>query len=105
MSSEESARPSIIQQAVENNDPQLAQEALLEIESMLASSRDEEQKIYLLCSRANCNLVLENFDDAQRSLDVALNARPDESKQNGLRLDASRHGPAERKLCGRVREI
>ncbi len=72
---------SIIQRAVESNDPILAEKALIQIESLLNSSPDDEQRIYLLFSRANCHLVLENFEEARRDLDVALKARPDEASK------------------------
>lgn len=72
---------SIIQRAVENDDPKMAREALLEIESRLASSSDVEERIYLLFSRANCQVVLGDFSDAQRSLDIAVRARPDEASR------------------------
>jgi tetratricopeptide (TPR) repeat protein len=72
---------SVIQKAIESKDPGLAKHALREIEIRLCSPADEEEKIYLLFSRANCYLVLGSFDDAREALDVALEERRDESSQ------------------------
>jgi tetratricopeptide (TPR) repeat protein len=71
----------IIQQAVELNDPDLAKEALQEIEALLRASSDPEDRLYLLFSRASCHEILGDFEGARVHLTLALRERPDESSQ------------------------
>jgi lipoprotein NlpI len=70
-----------IQRAVELDDPELAKEALQEIEVLLRSSSDQEERLYLLFSRANCYEILGNSEEARLHLALALQERPDESSQ------------------------
>jgi tetratricopeptide (TPR) repeat protein len=63
---------SVIQEAVEGNDPNLAAEALREIAIRLSTVTDHEEKMYLLFSRANCYGILQNFTEARRHLELAL---------------------------------
>jgi tetratricopeptide (TPR) repeat protein len=63
---------SVIQRAVELNDPNLAKEALREIDVLLTSSSDQNERVYLLFSRSSCYGVLGNFVQARRQLAVAL---------------------------------
>ena len=71
----------IIQKAVESNDPDLVKDALQEIEVLLGTSSDQEDRLYLLFSRASCYGILGNFEEARRHLTFALRERPDESSQ------------------------
>src|ERR1035437_2540840 len=70
-----------IQRAVELDDPKLAKDALQEIEVLLRASSDQEEKLYLLFSRANCYEILGNFEEARVHLALALRERPDESSK------------------------
>jgi tetratricopeptide (TPR) repeat protein len=63
---------SVIQEAVEGNDPKLAAEALREIAVRLGTVTDHEEKMLLLFSRAHCYGILENFNEARRHLELAL---------------------------------
>ena len=65
---------SVIQQAVEGNDPDLAREALREIDVLLGSVSDPNARKYLLFSRASCYAVLGDLVEARRQLAVALDA-------------------------------
>jgi hypothetical protein len=55
----------IIQRAVELNDPDLAKEALQEIEALLRASSDPEDRLYLLFSRASCDEILGDFEERE----------------------------------------
>jgi tetratricopeptide (TPR) repeat protein len=71
---------SVIQKAVEANDPDLAREALGEIEVLLASLPDRNERKYLLFSMASCYGILGNFGEARKQLAKALdeaNGDPD----------------------------
>jgi hypothetical protein len=63
---------SVIQRAVELNDPDLAKEALREIDVLLSSSSDQNERVYLLFSRSSCYGILGDFVEARRQLGVAL---------------------------------
>jgi tetratricopeptide (TPR) repeat protein len=63
---------SVIQRAVELNDPDLAKEALREIDVLLSSSSDQNERVYLLFSRSSCYGILGDFAEARRQLAVAL---------------------------------
>lgn len=69
---------SVIQKAVECGDPDLARGALLEIERLLVSSTDRNERVYLLFSRASCCGILGDFVEARHQLTLALDeARED----------------------------
>ncbi len=72
---------SIIKRAVELNDPALAKEALREIDVLFGASSDENERVYLLFSRASCYGILGNFEEARRQLSSALRERPDDCTQ------------------------
>jgi tetratricopeptide (TPR) repeat protein len=75
-------KESVIQRAVELNDPDLAKEALREIDVILSSSSDQNQRGYLLFTRAFCYGILGDFVEARRQLAVALDeGRGDPSAQ------------------------
>lgn len=63
---------SVIQRAVELNDPDLARDALREIVMLLGSSSDQNERVYLLFSRASCYGILGDFVEARRQLAAAL---------------------------------
>ncbi len=65
-------KESVIQRAVELNDPDLAKEALREIDVLLSSSSDRNERVYLLFGRSSCYGVLGDFAEARRQLAVAL---------------------------------
>ena len=69
---------SVIQKAVEGNDPDLARMALLEIDVLLGSSSTRGEREYLFFSRASCYAILGNFVEARRQLKVALDEAPDD---------------------------
>jgi tetratricopeptide (TPR) repeat protein len=69
---------SVIQQAVEGNDPELARQALHQIDLLVQSSSDSNDKVYLLFSKASCYGILRDFVEARRQLDYALRQRPDD---------------------------
>jgi hypothetical protein len=72
---------SIIQDAIELNDPTLAKEALREIHMRLGSSSDQNERMYLLFSSVSCYGILGDFQEARKSLSSAFRERPDESSQ------------------------
>ncbi len=61
-----------IQKAVELNDPGLALQALREIDVLLASLSNRNERVYLLFSKASCYGTLGNFLEARRHLALAL---------------------------------
>jgi len=63
---------SVIRRAVELNDPDLAREALEEIDVLLGVSSDQNERVYLLFSRASCCGILGDFVEARRQLAAAL---------------------------------
>ena len=63
---------SVIRRAVELNDPDLAREALREIDILLGSSSSQNERVYLFLSRASCYGILGDFVEARRQLAVAL---------------------------------
>ena len=63
---------SIIRRAVELSDPDLAREALQEIDVLLGLSSDQNERVYLLFSRAFCYGILGDFLEARRQLAIAL---------------------------------
>src|SRR6267143_1485107 len=62
----------VIQEAIEGNDPKLATEALREIAIRLGTATDHNERMLLLFSRAHCYGILENFAEAKRHLELAL---------------------------------
>jgi tetratricopeptide (TPR) repeat protein len=72
---------SLIQEAVESNDPELAKAALREIDVSLGSSSDQNERVYLLFSSASCYGILGDFEEARRRLSSALRERPDDSSR------------------------
>jgi len=66
---------SIIKSAIEESDPVLAQDALREIDVLLSSSSGNN-KGYLLFSKASCYGILGDFEEARRTLDIALRENP-----------------------------
>jgi tetratricopeptide (TPR) repeat protein len=69
---------SVIQKAVEGNDPDLAREALGQIEALLGSSIDQNERVCLLFSRASCYAILGDFVEARRRLAMALDEGSDD---------------------------
>jgi tetratricopeptide (TPR) repeat protein len=69
---------SVIQKAVESNDPDLAREALGQIEAILGSSTDQNERVCLLFSRASCYAILGDFAEARRRLAIALDEGSDD---------------------------
>jgi tetratricopeptide (TPR) repeat protein len=69
---------SVIQRAVELNDPGLAEAALHEIDALLGSSSDTNERVYLLFSRASCYGILGKFEEAREQLTSALREKPDD---------------------------
>lgn len=67
----------LIQDAIENSDPALAKEALVEIDSSLQAPLDENQRVHLLLSKSSCYAVLGDFVKARESLRSALQQQPD----------------------------
>lgn len=63
---------SVIQNAVELNDPTLAREALTEIDRLLGSTPDLTERLYLLFSKSSCHGILGNFKEAREQLSLAL---------------------------------
>jgi tetratricopeptide (TPR) repeat protein len=70
---------SVIQDAIELNDPTLAKDALREIDMRLDSSSDQNERVYLLFSSASCYGILGDFQGARKKLGLAFRERPDES--------------------------
>jgi tetratricopeptide (TPR) repeat protein len=69
---------SVIQKAVEGNDPDLAREALGQIQAILGSSTDQNERVCLLFSRASCYVILGDFAEARRRLVIALDEGRDD---------------------------
>ncbi len=67
---------SVIKRAVELNDPILAKDALREIDIRLRSSSDQNERAYLLFSKASCYGILGDFEQARRQLSSALRDNP-----------------------------
>ena len=67
---------SMIQNAIERRDPVLAREALAQIDLLLASTSDPNERVYLLFSRSSCYGVLGDFEEARKQLSLALQERP-----------------------------
>jgi tetratricopeptide (TPR) repeat protein len=72
---------SVIQDAIEHDDPALAKEALREIDARLDSSSDQNERVYLLFSSASCYGILGDFQEARKKLSSAFRERPDESSR------------------------
>jgi tetratricopeptide (TPR) repeat protein len=70
---------SVIDNAIELNDPALAKDALREIDMRLDSSSDQNERVYLLFSSASCYGILGDFEEARKKLGLAFRERPDES--------------------------
>ena len=69
---------SVIQRAVESQDATFAAQALDEIASLLSNtSTNEEERQYLLFSRASCYVLLRDFTNARHALSLALQDCPD----------------------------
>jgi len=67
---------SVIQRAIELRDPKLAREALREIDLLLASTSDPDERVYLLFSKSSCYGILGNFEEARKQLSSALEQEP-----------------------------
>ena len=72
---------SVIKRAVELNDPVLAKDALREIDIRLRSSSDQNERAYLLFSKASCYGILGDFEQARRQLTCALRDNPNRYAQ------------------------
>jgi len=72
---------SLIKRAVELGDPALAKDALQEIDVLLRASTDENERVYLLFSKASCYGILGHFEEARRQLEAALRERTDDRTQ------------------------
>ena len=63
---------SVIQNAIELRDPTLARQALGEIDLLLSSTPDPNERVYLLFSKSSCHGILGNFEEARQQLTLAL---------------------------------
>jgi len=79
---------SVIQRAIELRDPKLAREALREIDLLLASTSDPDERVYLLFSKSSCYGILGNFEEARKQLSSALEQEP-EGPNTRLAFDLS----------------
>lgn len=70
---------SIIQTAIDSQDPVLAEEALREIDLRLASTLDSNDRVYLFFSASSCYGILRDFKKAQEHLSFALQQQPDDA--------------------------
>jgi tetratricopeptide (TPR) repeat protein len=68
----------IIQHAIEGRDPALAKEALGQIDLLLGSTTDPNEKVYLLFSKSSCYGILGNFQEARTQLSLALQQQPED---------------------------
>jgi tetratricopeptide (TPR) repeat protein len=68
---------SVIQNAIELRDPTLAREALREIDLLLGSTPDPNERVYLLFSKSSCYGILGNFEEARKQLSLALEQEPE----------------------------
>jgi tetratricopeptide (TPR) repeat protein len=68
---------SVIQDAIEQRDPKLAREALREIDLLLGSTPDPNERVYLLFSKSSCYGILGNFEEARNQLSLALEQEPE----------------------------
>jgi len=69
---------SVISKAIELRDPTLPGKALTEIDLLLRSTADLNEKVYLLFSKSSCLGILGNFDEARQQLTLALQQGPDD---------------------------
>jgi tetratricopeptide (TPR) repeat protein len=69
---------SVIQNAIEQRDPTLARDALREIDLLLGSTPDPNERIYLLFSKSSCHGILGNFEEARQQLSLALQQEPED---------------------------
>lgn len=69
---------SMIQKAVESQDPVLARKALREIDSLLSGTSDRNERVYLLFSKSSCFGILGDFNEARTQLFLALKERPED---------------------------
>ena len=69
---------SVIQNAIELRDPTLAGKALREIDLLLGSTPDPNERVYLLFSKSSCHGILGNFEEARQQLSLALQQEPED---------------------------
>ena len=69
---------SVISKAIELRDPTLPGKALTEIDLLLRSTADLNEKVYLLFSKSSCLGIPGNFDEARQQLTLALQQGPDD---------------------------
>jgi len=69
---------SVIQNAIELRDPTLARKALREIDVLLGSTPDPNERVYLLFSKSSCHGILGNFEEAREQLCLALQQEPED---------------------------
>jgi tetratricopeptide (TPR) repeat protein len=69
---------SVIQNAIELRDPTLARKALREIDLLLGSTADPNERVYLLFSKSSCYGILGNFEEAREQLSLALQQKPED---------------------------
>ena len=69
---------SVIQSAIEQRDPTLARDALREIDLLLGSTPDPNERIYLRFSKSSCHGILDNFEEARQQLSLALQQEPED---------------------------
>lgn len=67
-----------IQSAIELQDPVLAREAVTEIDSLLDSTLNPNERVYLLFSKSSCYAILGDFTMAREHLSLALQQQPDD---------------------------
>ena len=73
----------VIQNAIGLQDPTLARQALREIDLLLDSTPDPNERVYLLFSKSSCHGILGNFEEARQQLSLALQQ---ETKDPDIRL-------------------
>lgn len=67
---------STIQDAIELRDPVLAREAMREIDVLLGSKPDPNERVFLLFSKSSCYGILGKFEEAREQLSLALQQEP-----------------------------
>lgn len=68
----------VIQRAIELGDPALAGEAVTQIDLLLGSTLDPNDKVYLLFSKSSCYGILSKFEKAREQLALALQQQPED---------------------------
>jgi tetratricopeptide (TPR) repeat protein len=69
---------SVIQNAIELRDAALARQALSEIDLLLGSAPEPNERVYLLFSKSSCHGMLGNFEEARQQLSLVLQQEPED---------------------------